>query len=228
MTRPKLIDILKQIESIQPLPTVKGGFRTIVADPPWWFNHKGSRIAADSKEQLTKGRGYPCLTNEALLFIPVAEHAAPRSHIYMWTTDAFLLGGHFVTLADGSKLEVGFAPVLMQAWGFVPKCTLVWGKMGETEKVQIGMGNWFRHAHEICIFGVRGGVTGEEPHNLASIDAGSIILAAKGKHSKKPEEIFATAVKMSQGPRLEMFSRQTREGWHTWGNEIEPQVAMSK
>ena len=216
----KLLEILQQIESITPLPVVEGGFRTIIADPPWWYNHKGSRIAADSKEQLQKGRGYKCLHNEALLSIPVAQAAAPQAHMYLWTTDAFLLGGHHIQDPLLGKIEVGFAPLLMQAWGFTPKCTLVWGKMGETEKVQIGMGNWFRHAHEVCIFGVRGRLTGEEPHNLPSIDAGSILIAGKSKHSKKPEDIFATAVKMSQGPRLEMFSRNPREGWYVWGDQL--------
>jgi N6-adenosine-specific RNA methylase IME4 len=40
------------------------------------------------------------------------------------------------------------------------------------------------------------------------------------EHSRKPEAFYQRYVeRISPGPRLEMFSRTTREGWVVWGNQ---------
>ena len=40
------------------------------------------------------------------------------------------------------------------------------------------------------------------------------------EHSRKPEEAYAVAeVYVPNARRLDLFSRQTRDGWDNWGNE---------
>jgi N6-adenosine-specific RNA methylase IME4 len=41
----------------------------------------------------------------------------------------------------------------------------------------------------------------------------------KPRHSAKPPEFFAMVETVSPGPRLEMFARDPRLGWSSWGNE---------
>jgi N6-adenosine-specific RNA methylase IME4 len=60
--------------------------------------------------------------------------------------------------------------------------------------------------------------------NPLRLDAGvhSVIMAPVGAHSEKPDEAYRRMKKLFGGPRLELFARKPREGWHTWGNEIAP------
>ena len=48
----------------------------------------------------------------------------------------------------------------------------------------------------------------------------SLVYAKITKHSKKPEESFEMFDKMSHEPRIELFARNKRDGWDSWGNEI--------
>lgn len=72
----------------------------------------------------------------------------------------------------------------------------------------------YRHAHELCLFGVRGKAPAAV-HNLSTV-----IFAPRGKHSAKPEELQDRAELLSPRPRLELFARRPRAGWVTWGNEV--------
>jgi N6-adenosine-specific RNA methylase IME4 len=49
-----------------------------------------------------------------------------------------------------------------------------------------------------------------------------VIEAAATRHSKKPEA-FAEMIErlFPRTNKLEMFARQPRLGWHSWGNEVE-------
>lgn len=186
----KLIQPLTTETVLQPLTTetviqpVK--FGCIVADPAWSFNNKASRAGADDH--------YPTMEARKIEQIPVDEWAADNSHLYLWVTDSHLQAG----------LRV------MEQWGFVYKQTIVWLKI-KNGKPQMGMGNYYRHAHEICLFGVRG--------RCPTLDKGmiSFFWAERGEHSAKPEDLQTMAEKMSPGPYLELFARRPRTNWAHWG-----------
>lgn len=103
-----------------------GTFATIVADPPWQYDNKATRGAAEDH--------YPTMSIEELCALPVSEWTAEQAHLYLWTTNGFLR----------ESFEV------LDAWGFTYKTTLVW------VKPQIGMGNYFRSSAEYVLFGVKG------------------------------------------------------------------------
>ena len=48
----------------------------------------------------------------------------------------------------------------------------------------------------------------------------SVIIAPRRKHSQKSEEIFRYAERLSHPPRIELFAREKRTGWSSWGNEV--------
>jgi N6-adenosine-specific RNA methylase IME4 len=108
------------------LPGLTGTFSTIVADPPWQYDNRGTRNAA--------AKHYPTLSIEDLCDLDVANHAADDAHLYLWTTTTFLRQAFDV----------------MDAWGFTYKTNIVW------VKPQMGLGNYFRVSHEHVLFGVRG------------------------------------------------------------------------
>jgi len=116
---------------------------------------------------------------------------ADNAHLYLWVTNGFL--------------REGFD--LMDAWGFTYKACLTWCKP------QIGMGNYFRNATEHVYFGLRGSL----PTNANNVP--TWFTADRTRHSAKPECFYDLVEMSSPGPRLEMFARRRRLGWHTWGNE---------
>ena len=78
-------------------------FRTILADPPWDLNQKGS-WGADAH--------YPVMTLERIKQMPVAELAEDNAHLWLWVTNATLRHGYDVA----------------EAWGFTVRSPLTWIK----------------------------------------------------------------------------------------------------
>lgn len=190
-------------------PSVGGGYGTIVADPPWSFDDKGSRVAPDWKDH----KIYDTMDAEEIFDLPVDLIAAENAHLYLWTTDVHL----------------PLALNCVERWGFTYKKVLVWVKRraptapvlcvcGEPEVLrgpqQIGMGHWFRSAKELCLFAVKGKAPGAI-HNLTDV-----FEYPRTQHSRKPDTLLEWAEKMSPGPRIELFARRARAGWEAWGDQF--------
>lgn len=78
----------------------------------------------------------------------------------------------------------------------------------------MGTGYWTRANPEQCLLFTRG-----SPKRLsASIE--KLIVSPRREHSRKPDEIYERIEKLVGGPYLELFSRQERAGWKTWGNQV--------
>ena len=55
------------------------------------------------------------------------------------------------------------------------------------------------------------------------------ILSHIEEHSKKPDETWERIVRlMGDLPRVELFARQSPEGWDVWGNEVECIITFGK
>jgi N6-adenosine-specific RNA methylase IME4 len=176
-------------------------YRTIVVDPPWRYEDK--LTMGSGKAHRGAASHYVCASTEDIAAIPVGEWAEDNAHMYLWTTNAFMVEAHD----------------LMAAWGFRQRTIVTW------VKTQIGMGHYFRNNTEHVLFGVRGKLAGLRQ------DLPTAFTAPRGRHSAKPEAFFDLVQSMSPGPYLDVFSRQQRLGWDTWGNECFaialPEAAMT-
>jgi N6-adenosine-specific RNA methylase IME4 len=47
-----------------------------------------------------------------------------------------------------------------------------------------------------------------------------LIVAPRREHSRKPDEQYERIERLVAGPYLELFARQSRPGWDSWGNEV--------
>ena len=115
-----------------------------------------------------------------------------------------------------SLLEDGLQ--VLKAWGFKYLTQAVWFKNGGNEPY---MGGVFLQAHETLLVGKRGnGLPAPKPENKVS----SVIVAPREEHSKKPESVYGTLETMYPEFKdnfCELFARNTREGWLSWGNEVD-------
>ncbi|WP_083867982.1 MT-A70 family methyltransferase [Microbacterium sp. B24] len=153
---------------------------------------------AGQEGKLGAGTKYPLMSLEAIRAMPVADLAEDNAHLYLWCYPAT----RYV------------AEDVMRAWGFEFKDEFVWGKD------QMGLGQYFRHAHETLLLGVRGKLP------VKFRGQRSFTMLPRQDHSHKPEEVHVMIERLSPGPYLELFARRPTYGWDIWGNEVESDVRI--
>lgn len=180
----------------------QGSYRTIVADPPW-----RPALGGDWGARADKGRPqrfYGTMPLDDIKAIPVPS--APQSHLYLWCLTQHTDWGHEVA----------------RAWGFEPVTMLTWCKPG------LGVGRFRCNTEHIlvCRKGSRhGNPFGQGGRHAQALD-GTWFSWPRGRHSEKPEEFYGLVERLSPAPRLEMFARRRRPGWHAWGNEVAVDVEV--
>jgi len=98
----------------------------------------------------------------------------------------------------------------LNAWGFTYRTCMVW------VKDRIGMGYYARQRHELLLIGTKGSMVTPEAVNRPD----SVIESPREEHSKKPEVVYELIERMyPELPRIELFRRKARGGWHGWGIE---------
>jgi N6-adenosine-specific RNA methylase IME4 len=176
----------------------RNAFGSILADCPWRFQNCTGKVAPEHKRL----RRYSTMELSEICALPVAELAAPAAHLYLWVPNALLREG----------LDV------MAAWGFTYKSNIVWHKVRKDGGSDgRGVGFYFRNVTELVLFGIRG-------KNARTLAPGrrqvNVIATRKREHSRKPDELYSVIEACSPGPRVELFARSTRAGWHAWGDEL--------
>jgi N6-adenosine-specific RNA methylase IME4 len=179
-----------------PLPTVEGGFTTVLADPPWRFANRTGKVAPEHR-RLDR---YDTMTVEEICALEVADVVADAAHLYLWVPNALL--------PDGLRV--------LEAWGFRYVSNLVWAKRRQDGGPDgRGVGFYFRNVTELILFGVRGSLRTLAPARRQV----NMIETRKREHSRKPDEQYELIEACSPGPYLELFARYPRAGWHVWGSE---------
>jgi len=184
--------IQKQIEDIEEglLPDLVGLFDVVSVDPPWPYEGESKNITSFDSVGRRVANPYPEMSIEQIKSIELP--LMDNAVVLLWTTHKFL--------PDAFEI--------LKEWNLDYKATLVWNK----EK--IGMGAWFRMQCEFCLVGIKGKPYWE---NTLYRD---IITEARREHSRKPDSFFEMIEKITMGNRLEYFSREKREGWKVFGNDI--------
>jgi N6-adenosine-specific RNA methylase IME4 len=187
-------------------------FSTILIDPPWPERGAGKiKRGADRHYDLLSVADIPRVILTCPLYRP-----APNAHLYFWATDNYL---------DRAMLimkDIGFRYIRTLPWikmrdEFSKEAALKRGAVAKAEaQLQIGLGQYFRGASELLLFGVRG--KGKEVCTDRR-DICNVIIAPRGRHSAKPVKAYERIEARSKGPYLEMFARSNRPGWTSWGNE---------
>lgn len=190
--------------------SAKPPYRCVVLDAPWAEYGGGGRGAQNH---------YPLMgLSDIAKTVSRADKflVASDAHLWCWVTDNFL--------QDGLSL--------IEQLGFTYKRTFCWVKLDGDEigelaehdtaiivaerALQIGLGQYARGAHELCLFATRGNAMVPAPEHRPP----SVLFAPRREHSRKPDECFRDwFTSVSPGPYLEMFAREPRPGWDAWGLE---------
>ena len=180
-----------------PFPDKK--YNIIYADPPWQYN---DRMKMQGVHGMIRGAEsfYKTMNIKELKSLPVQNIADENCYLFMWVTMPLLQEG----------LDT------IKSWGFTYKtCGFTWVKKTKNNKTHFGMGHYTRGNAELCLIGVKGKI------NRLDASVSQKIEAEIKKHSQKPYETRDKIVKLyGDLPRIELFARETAEGWDSWGNEV--------
>ena len=132
---------------------------------------------------------YPTMTIEELCKIDLPME--DDCIVWLWTTNAFMHESFHV----------------LDAWGLIPKTILTW------VKDRMGLGDWLRGKTEHCILATKG----KPIVNLTNQT--TVLNAPVREHSRKPDEFYELVRNLCPGRKLEVFARETREGFDVYGAE---------
>jgi len=181
-------------------------FDIIYLDPPWPYtiNPGGGGMGVVNH--------YDTVTMASLKKLPINdllndEHGC----VLMWTTAPFL----------------SQAVSLMKAWGITYKT--VWQTWVKTdgEKLQWHFGYYAKMNPEFLLIGTKGKfwrfIKGRPKVSSITMEEevyDEVLLEPRREHSRKPASLYKKIEDaFGDCKRLELFARNEREGWKSWGNE---------
>lgn len=176
-----------------------GGFKTIVADPPWKYSKWGAASVAPRgsayKPAGSTPMPYKTMSVQEIRQLPVRSLAADNCELYLWTTQKYLPDSFSV----------------IEAWGFKYCQTLTWVKTPKGT----GQGGMYCPTTEFLLLARIGRMPKKK-----RCDTTWFHIKRPMRHSQKPE-VFQDLIEMqTDGPRIELFARRVRDGWTVWGNEV--------
>ena len=205
-------------------------YSTIVADPPWGY--EGRTPPWRSTSEAT----YPLMTLDEIMALPVADLAAADAHLYLWAVLPMMTEAYRV----------------VDAWGFTADTALTWckpgvglgaGYRGNTEHLIVARRgfSYINPTCDACGGRARGAkkcacieprwrhkgrrVEDAPRRSFMSTACGTWYAAPRGGHSTKPGLFMDLIERMSPAPRVELFARTLRPGWHAWGDEAPEAIA---
>ena len=136
---------------------------------------------------------YLLMDTHDICAMPIKDITEKDAVLFLWSTSPHL----------PEALEVA------KAWGFTYKTTFIW------DKIKHNMGHYNSVRHEILLVCTKGACT---PDVKRLFD--SVVSEERTEHSKKPNvfrEIIETIY--TYGNKIELFARETPEGWDVFGNQ---------
>lgn len=189
---------------------MRNGYAAIVADPAWTF-----KVRSPKGEGRSASQHYKTMGLKEICALPVKDLATKDCHLFLWTT--------------GPNLRQAFQ--VLDAWEFrYSAIAFTWVKLKRKatddntqytmrkpvlleSNLHVGMGFTTRKNTEICLLAKRG----QPKRDSASVR--EVILSPVREHSRKPDEMYRRVMVYCHGPGVDLFSRERREGWDSWGQE---------
>jgi N6-adenosine-specific RNA methylase IME4/DNA-binding CsgD family transcriptional regulator len=183
----------EQIDVLQrPIAATTKRYGTIIIDPPWPMQ----KIERDVRPNQVTPLDYPTMDYDALRAFrtKIADMVADDCHVFMWTTQKFL----------------PMALRLFEDYGVKYVLTMVWHKPGGFQPVGLPQYNC-----EFVIYGRIG-----SPIFIDTTQFNCCFGGVRKEHSRKPDEFYALIKRVTLDGRIDVFSREQRAGFDSYGNEV--------
>ena len=169
-------------------------YSVILADLAWQYADKSLHRGGAE-------RHYRTMKLPEIMALPVGDMAAPNAALFLWATWP----------------NMPAALAVIDAWGFRYRtCAFLWVKTTSTGKHAMGMGHYTRANSEPCLLAIRGRMP------VASRSVRQVIESPRLRHSQKPPEAYDRIETLyPMASKAELFARDTRAGWDSFGDEID-------
>lgn len=175
-----------------------GKYEILLTDPPWKQTKGGKRKARPNQD---KQLDYQTMSLEDIKKIQehVSNNVCEETHtVFMWTIDKFLHETEKMMIELGYKLHA----------------RMIWDK---TNGVAPAFTVRYSHEYLLWFYKPKMMKIAEEMRGKYR----TVFTEKATKHSKKPICAYEMIEKLyPNATKLEMYARNFRDGWHSWGNEI--------
>lgn len=184
------------------LDSYKGeDYEIVYLDPPWSYHGDPNKMGA-------AGKHYDLMEQEDVKDLPMKDIMAKKSAAFIWAT--------------GPKLH--YAIEAIESWGLHYRgVAFVWVKTRKDGGIIGAQGVPPTAVKPITEFVLLATTnkTGR-PFPLLDSKIEQVVLAPRGKHSEKPEEVRGRIEKLygSDRKKIELFARRSVEGWTTSGLDL--------
>ena len=171
-------------------------YSIIYADPPWKKKKGGLR---KSRPNQSRNLDYKTLTIEEIKNILSSIQTEEKHNFFIWTIDEFLFD----------------CEEMMKEMGYILHARFIWDK-------ENGVAPAFtvRYSHEYLLWFYKKGKM-IKPISEMRGKFTTVFREKSTKHSKKPAIAYEIIEKMFPNTqKIELFARNTRENWDSFGNEI--------
>lgn len=180
------------------LNDLRGGYSLILADPPW----QQTRGRPLKVRPNSSGRplDYPTMSLDDIKahLMQATEKTTENSILFLWTIDKYLRETEEMAADIGYKLHA----------------RLIWDKV-----TGIPASFTIRYAHEYLLYLYKGKFTRVATEYRGKYS--DVFREKVTKHSKKPMIAYEIIENLYPDlTKLEMYARNTREGWDSFGNEV--------
>lgn len=183
---------------INDLNDIKETYGLIYADPPWKQSKGGKKSVRENSSG--KPLDYPtCSLDEIKEHLKLAtESTAENSILFLWTIDKYLFEAQQIAESLGYKLHA----------------RMIWDKV-----TGIPAAFTVRYGHEYLLYMYKGKLTPVAKDERGKIH--TVFRERVTKHSKKPDIAYEIIERLYPDlKKLEMYARETRDGWDSFGNEV--------
>jgi N6-adenosine-specific RNA methylase IME4 len=175
-------------------PLTPCSYEMIVCDPSIRFD-----AYSQAGEKKSAQHHYRTMSDDETLALPIRSLAAHNCLLYLWAT--------------APKLPLALK--MVEHWGFSYKSVMMWRKTTRHGKVRLGTGFRVRSTGEIVIVATLG-------NPKQAFVPRTIFDGLAREHSRKPDEFYAICERvMPQARRADIFARQRRPGWDSFGDQLE-------
>jgi N6-adenosine-specific RNA methylase IME4 len=177
-------------------------YEIIYCDPPWDYKGQTQHNGKGGKDTGGATTHYGCMKLPELKLLNVPNICFDDCLMFMWSSSP-----HLDQAID-----------LLKSWGFkYATIAFIW------DKKKVNPGFYTMSQCEIVLVGKRGKIP--QPRGARNIR--QFLSEMRGKHSVKPSEVRTRIEEMfPTQKKLEMFARETTEGWDVFGDELEDSITI--
>lgn len=183
---------------VEDITKLKKEYGLVYADPPWKQSKGGKKsVRANSSG---KPLDYPvCTIDEIKEHLQFATAATgDNSILFLWTIDKYLFEAQSIAESLGYKLHA----------------RMIWDKV-----TGIPAAFTVRYGHEYLLYMYKGKLIPVAKEERGKIH--TVFREQVKRHSQKPEKAYEIIERLYPSlTKLEMYARNKRIGWDSWGNEL--------